>query len=65
MAAREYRNITGQTVWVPDAQLSGGISKVEADGIFTAANDDDREFSPANWEEVTKAAKATTKKENG
>ena len=35
MAAREYRNITGQTVWVPDAQLSGGISKVEADGIFT------------------------------
>ena len=63
--AREYRNITGQTVWVPDAQLSGQISKVEADGIYSAADGDDREFSPANWEEVTKAAKAATKKENG
>lgn len=63
--AREYRNITGQTVWVPDAHLSGGIVKVEADGIYSAERDDDREFSPANWEEVTKAAKAATKKENG
>jgi len=63
--AREYRNITGQTVWVPDAHLSGHIAKVEADGIYSAAAGDDREFSPANWEEVTKAAKATTKKENG
>lgn len=63
--AREYRNITGETVWVPDAQLSGHIAKVEADGIYSAADGDDREFSPANWEEVTKAAKAATKKENG
>lgn len=63
--AREYRNITGQTVWVPDAQLSGQISKVEADGIYAVPASDEREFSPANWEEVTKAAKAANKKENG
>jgi hypothetical protein len=38
--AREYRNITGLTVWVPDAQLSGHIAKVEAEastGLVTGA----------------------------
>ena len=66
--ARELRNITGQTLWVDDRN---GLAKVEADGIYTVAADDDRYFQtgetgePALWEEVTKASKAATKKENG
>jgi multidrug efflux pump len=50
---------------LPDSVDEPVIAKVEADGIYSAADGDDREFSPANWEEVTKAAKAATKKENG
>lgn len=66
--ARELRNITGQTLWVDDRN---GLSKVEADGIYTVQAGDDRYFQTGEtgeapiWEEVTKAAKAATKKENG
>jgi hypothetical protein len=66
--ARELRNITGQTVWVDDRN---GLSKVEPDGIYTVAPGDERYFQTGDtgevpiWEEVTKAAKAATKKENG
>ena len=63
--ARELRNITGQTLWVDDR---GGLSKVEADGIYTVQSGDERYFQTGEtgeapiWEEVAKAA---TKKENG
>jgi hypothetical protein len=66
--ARELRNVTGQTLWVDDAR---GLSKVEPDGIYVVASDDDRYFQtgmtgePPIWQEVTKAGKAATKKENG
>ena len=66
--ARELRNISGQSLWVDDR---GGLSKVEADGIYKVLDGDDRYFQTGEtgeapiWEEVTKAAKAATKKENG
>ena len=66
--ARELRNITGQTLWVDDRN---GLSKVEPDGIYAVQAGDERYFQTgetgevALWEEVTKAAKAATKKENG
>lgn len=67
--ARELRNITGQTLWVDDPR--GGLAKVEPDGIYVVAVNDERYFQvgetgeTALWEEVTKAAKAANKKENG
>lgn len=67
--ARELRNISGHTLWVDD---SNGLTKVEADGIYVVQSGDERDFPTAdtgeglpNWEAVTKAAKAATKKENG
>ena len=66
--ARELRNITGQTLWVDDRN---GLTKVDPDGIYTVADGDDRYDQTgetgevALWGEVTKAAKAATKKENG
>ena len=66
--ARELRNITGQTLWVDDRN---GLTKVDPDGVYAVDAADDRYFQTGEtgevpiWEDVTKAGKAATKKENG
>lgn len=66
--ARELRNISGQTLWVDNQK---GLTKVDPDAIFTVDASDERYFQTGEtgevpiWEEVTKATKAATKKENG